>query len=179
MKENITEQLDAFTKMCEHAYEDGCSEDVISAWDHVSAAFGRIIPGYFDCLNGPDSPWGDMRLLDLPLIAAKLRIFRAKLEYDAAEDNNGPSAETIEKTSRMERNIPFKLATDSIVDDDTFTDIEKSEIFIKINDLKSLAESHEAKSVKWDKMKPFLSWVNEKDINLASRIIPLVSEALK
>jgi len=179
MRDNITEQIDEFMKMCETAYEEGCSEDVGDAWNKSAAAFGHIIPGYYDCLNGPDSPRGDMRSLDLPLIVAKLRIYRAKLEYDASRDKNDLTKSLMAKTAGIDINAPFDQATERIVDDESFSDQEKSELFAIIIELKNLVNSLEEKSVKWEKLKPLLTWLAAKDLRTASILIPLASDVLK
>ena len=179
MRDNIMDQINEFMQMCEHAYEEGCSEEVVDAWEKTSSVFGHIIPGYYDSLSGPESPRGDMRRLDLPLIAAKLRIYEAKLEYDAANKTSVQLISATAQTMSIDMNAPFNQVTERVVDDDNFTEEEKSGIFNKINELKGLLNSQEEKSAKWEQMKPVLSWLCMQDLRLASIFIPLVADVLK
>jgi len=179
MRENIAVQINEFMQMCQRAYDEGCSEDVIDAWDKSSSVFGHIIPGYYDSLCGPESPRGDMRRLDLPLIVAKLRIYEAKLEYDAANSTNTQSVSATVQTMNIDRNAPFNQVTERVVDDDSFTDEEKSEIFSKINELKVLLNSKDEKPAKWEQIKPILAWLCMQDLRLASIFIPLAADVLK
>lgn len=179
MRDNIMVQINEFMQMCERAYEEGCSEEVVDAWEKTSSVFGHIIPGYYDSLCGPESPRGDMRRLDLPLIVAKLRIYEAKLEYDAANRTGAQLLSATAQTMSIDINAPFNQATEMVVDDDNFTEEEKSGIFNKINELKALLNSQQEKSAKWEQMKPVLSWLSLQDLRLASIFIPLAADVLK
>lgn len=179
MRENIAVQIDEFMQMCQRAYDEGCNEEVVEAWEKSSSVFGHIVPGYYDSLCGPESPRGDMRRLDLPLIVAKFRIYGAKLEYDAANKTNTQSISATALAMSIDRNAPFNQATEMVVDDDNYTDEEKSEIFNKINDLQVLLNSKEEKTAKWEQTKPILSWLCMQDLRLASIFIPLVADVLK
>ena len=179
MKNNIQEQITEFIEMCEQAYSDGCSEDVVNAWDKVSAVFGKIIPGYFDGMSGPGSPRGDMRLLDLPLITAKLRIFSAKLDYDAATQKVEPTIATVALTTGIDISAPYNTAIELVVDDEDFTENEKTVLMDNIKKLKRIAVSRTDKAEKWEKIRPFLVWLDDKGVKVASVLLPLISEAMK
>ena len=179
MKDNIQEEISEFIQMCEQAYNDGCSEDAVNAWDKVSAVFGKVIPGYFDGLCGPESPRGDMRLLDLPLITAKLRIFSAKLDYDAQPQKTAPTIATIALTTAIDIGAPYNTAIELVVDDEEFTDSEKTVLMDNIKELKIIAESRTGKAAKWEKIRPFLVWLDDKGVKVAAVLLPLISEAMK
>jgi len=179
MKNNIQEEISEFIEMCEYAYDSACSDDVGSAWDKVSTVFGNIIPGYYDGLNGPESPRGDMRLLDLLLITAKLRIFRAKLDYDAAMEKKDPSIATAALTASIDISVPFHTAIDLVVDDEEFDDEEKSVLIDQIKELKIITVSHTDKAAKWEKIRPVLSWLDGKGVRMADIMLPLISDAMK
>ena len=179
MKNNIQEEIAEFVEMCEQAYSDGCSEDVVNAWDKVSAVFGTVIPGYFDGMCGPDSPRGDMRLLDLPLITAKLRIFSAKLDYDAAAQKTEPTIATVAVTTGIDISAPYNTAIELVVDDEEFTDNEKTVLMDSIKELKNIAASCTEKAEKWERIRPFLVWLDDKGVKVASVLLPLIAEAMK
>lgn len=179
MRNNVQEEISEFIRMCEQAYDTGCSEDVGNAWDKVSVVFGKVIPGFFDGLSGPDSPRGDMRLLDLPLIKAKLRIFSAKLDYDAAAAKKEPTSDMVPLTAAIEIGAPFNTAIELIVDDDKFTGNEKTEIISQINALKRIADSPFEKMVKWERVRPVLAWLDSKNERTAAIILPLAADAMK
>ena len=179
MKDNIHEVLEEYMQICEQAFKDGCSEDVNRAWEQVSSAFGHEIPDFYDCLNGPDSPTGDMRRLDLPLIIAKLRIYGAKLEYGELLHKNDDTISLIEHTKSAITGNSFNRAIEKVVDDDAFTNEEKSELFDRIHELQSIAKNREGKAGKWEKIKTILLWLGDKDVIFAYIIIPLISESIK
>lgn len=179
MKNNIQEEISEFIRMCEQAYNDGCSEDVIDAWDKVSAVFGKVIPGYFDGMCGPDGPRGDMRLSDLPLITAKLRIFSAKLDYDASMQKTAPTIATVALTTGIDIAVPYNTAIELVVDDEEFTDSEKTVLMDNIRELKNIAVSRLEKAAKWEKIRPFFVWLGDKDVKMAAVLLPLISEAMK
>lgn len=179
MKDKIQEEISEFIQMCEQAYGTGCSDDVESAWDKASAAFGKVIPDFYDGLSGPDSPRGDMRVLDLPLIAAKLRIFSAKLDYDAALEETEPTSATAALTAGIEINAPFNTAIELVVDTAGFADKEKTELMNRIGELKIIANSKAEKSEKWEKIRPVLAWLDDKNDKMAAVMLPLISQAMK
>lgn len=179
MRDKIIEEISDFIQMCEQAYASGCSEDVENAWDKVSVAFGKVIPDFYDGMCGPDSPRGDMRLLDLPLITAKLRIFSAKLEYDAAMEKKEPTRDTVILTAAIDVNTPFNTAIELLVDAAAFTDAEKTELTNKVGELKLIAGSKAEKTEKWEKIRPVLAWLDMKDEKTAVIMLPLISQAMK
>lgn len=180
MKQNILEEISDFIQMCEREYDEGNCDEVESAWEKVSDVFGKVIPDYFDCLCGPDSPRGDMRLQDLPMIIAKLRIFAEKLEYDASRANKAPTSEIVEMTRRIDVEAPFVTAVKLVVDDDeTFADEEKTELMNRIQELKGIALNGGDKASKWEKVRPIFDWVGKQGASTAALMMPLVSDAMK
>ncbi len=179
MRDNIQGQIKEYIEMCERAIDEGCSDEVESAWERVSVTFGHVIPDYYDCLSGPESPRGDWRLLDLPLIIAKLRIFSAKLDADAVKDAEGKLKVSVEKTVIIDINAPFDRATELVVDDEALRDEDKSDFMIKIKELQNTAGTVKDKKAKWEKIIPVLTWLESRDANAADLFLPLISAAMK
>ena len=144
-----------------------------------SVRVGRPVAGPGRWISAITTGISAMRLLDLPLITAKLRIFSAKLDYDAAAAKKEPTSDMVPLTAAIEIGAPFNTAIELIVDDDKFTGNEKTEIISQINALKRIADSPFEKMVKWERVRPVLVWLDSKNERTAAIILPLAADAMK
>ncbi len=85
---------------------------------------------------------------------------------------------TATATSNVNIDIEIENAIKQ-VEDACLPDAQEKEVLAKIQELKDIIESKEARGKRWAKIKEFFKWVAEQGIQVASVIVPLLANAVK
>lgn len=65
------------------------------------------------------------------------------------------------------------------VEDACLPDTQEKEVLAKLQELKEIIESKESKGKRWAKIKDFFKWVAEQGIQVASIVVPLLTNTVK
>lgn len=177
MKESIHNLVEEYIQKCNAAIEIDNNKRAKEVWYEVSGIFGALIPGYFDFLSGRVCE--ERCQEDIPRIVGKLRAYSAKLNHDTEIARCSQPVTTMTQSTSIDINATFSQATNFVMDSESFSPQETSEILAKIKELKNLANSREETLSKWDKVKPILEWTIARGIEVAPVFIPLIATAIK
>lgn len=173
MNENIHSLVGEYVQKCNDGTKESNNEKAKVIWYEVSGVFGNLIPGYFDYLSGSVSE--EWCLKDLPRIVGKLRVYSAKLEHETMIARLSQPITTMNQNTTIDINATFTQATSYVMDSESFSPEETSEILIKIKEIKRITNSQEDNQSKWEKVKPILEWAIKRGVEIAPVIIQLAS----
>ena len=70
--------------------------------------------------------------------------------------------------------ITFEQVREKIEDMTSLTDEQTKEALDKVSEIESVVKGEGSKKTKWEKIKPFLTWLADKSFDLAMTILPLL-----
>lgn len=123
-------------------------------------------------------------------ILRKLRVYAQDVlegKKESTKKSSGPSVvinnnPSISATASANATVDISIAFESAirqVEDACLPDAQEKEVLAKIQELKDIMESKEAKGKRWAKIKDFFKWVAEQGIQMASIIVPLLATTIK
>lgn len=65
------------------------------------------------------------------------------------------------------------------IKDACLSNVQEEEVLAKIQELNDIMESNESKRKRWEKIKDIFKWVAEQGIQVASIIVPLLTDIVK
>ncbi len=181
MRKPLSEQCDHYIKKCKNILKEKDIKGARQLSAEATAVFASIVPGWYGGLMASITQF---YLDDIEMILGKLTIFKSTLSSDnfAAVPHSASSAyrnlagvadqimtldEHVAQVIRWLEKVP------------SIDETEKAEIINQIKIIQNTAETVHHQQVKWNKMKPLLIWVSTKDVHVASRIIPLIIQAIR
>ena len=97
-----------------------------------------------------------------------------KLEITVNNTNNN----TLTQTTEINIEIEFENAVKQI-EEACLPDVQEKEVLTKLQELKEILEAKTTRRAKWDKVKEFFKWVAEQGIQVASVVVPLLTNTIK
>ena len=172
MSENIHSLVEEYIQKCNEAIKVNDVRKSNEVWYEVSGIFGKLIPGYYNHVTVSN-------VENLSRTVGKLRVYSAKLHHDTEIAQCSQPVTTVTQTTSIDINATFHQATNYVMESDSFSPEETSEILTRIKVLKNLANNGEDKISKWEKIKPILEWTIARGVEIAPVIIPLIAAAIK
>ncbi len=114
---------------------------------------------------------------NLEMVQSKLLTYRFEENAIAGkvpkilEKQNGV---TVTVNNHVNINITFEEVREKIEDMTSLTDNETKEILDKINEIEEVANSNDKKKTKWEKVKPVLTWLADRNFDVGVAILPLL-----
>ena len=82
-------------------------------------------------------------------------------------------------TNTINVELLFEEAKKQINENDSLSDENIAEILSKINELENLYKSDKNSRSKWSKAKEILTWLLDQGVQVATKILPLITETIK
>lgn len=104
-----------------------------------------------------------------------LFMMKYKLEAALLGINTGtPSEVNVSVDSNVQIHVNFEEASKHISELSSISTDQKKEILEKIEEIKSIVQSSEEKSSKWEKTKAVLLWLADKGVDVGLTLLPLL-----
>lgn len=128
---------------------------------------------FFDMdLMGEDSLRHNLFVLKNKLVAFKNYGYKNRKKLSS---NNGINIQNhLSATQTQTVNISFESVKKQIEDMTGLSDAETKETLDKIDEIKAIVELKEPKKSKWQKIKPILTWLADKSVDVGIALIPLI-----
>lgn len=157
---NNTKQWELFREL------DGRYQACIREWYRgMWQATGDAQKLYFNVLKEHPNQVID----NLRLIKSKLETFQ--FQMNAVETPDAPNTQ-VNVTTNVNVNITFEQARAKIEDMTSLTDEQTKEALAKLAEIEAAVNGGGSKKSKWEKIKPILTWLADKSLDLATIILP-------
>ena len=77
-------------------------------------------------------------------------------------------------TNYVTISVSFEDVKKQVEDMSALSTVETEEILQKIDELKNIVSSNESKKSKWEKAKPFLTWLADKSVDVGIALLPRI-----
>ncbi|MDD4494988.1 MAG: hypothetical protein PHV32_11715 [Eubacteriales bacterium] len=110
---------------------------------------------------------------NLEMMKAKLETYR--FQVNAVPNLMPPSTNvTVKVDNNINVNITFDQVRIQVEDMTSLTAAQTQEVIDKINEIEAAVTSKDSKKTKWENMKPVLSWLAEKSVDVGAVLLPLL-----
>lgn len=93
-------------------------------------------------------------------------------------NNSNTNTNNVSQTTEINIEVEFENAIKQ-VEDACLPDAQEKEVLAKIQELKEIIDSKASRRTRWEKVKGFFKWVAEQGIQVASIIVPLLTNTVK
>jgi hypothetical protein len=147
-----------------------------NAYDPYLPGFGMGLYGYYPDMHIYSDVSGDSLFENLSAMLSKLSTFKV-MGYPIQSKIQTPMisfSPSITNTNQNNVIITFQAAKEKIEGMDFLPQSEMTEILERINVLEAVIGSTDNKNNKWEKIKPFLTWIADKSVDVGIAFLPLL-----
>lgn len=158
--------------------------ELTSKYHNMIIGFGNSLYGYsktkdfYDEDIGTNSLIINFKRIKAMLISYKTngcKNFEDKKESQPIFNNTMTTTNTNNNTNinNNDIDVTFESVRENIEQMNNISDDELNEILSKIDEIETIIKSSDTKRNKWKKLKPFLSWVADKGVDVGISLLPL------
>lgn len=147
--------------------------------DHI-LNFGKSLYGYFY-----DGDFFNYEYIGLDSLKHNIKSIMFKLIAFQKNGYSNPNVQTSQGINIINRNnnelsanqticLSFEAVRQQIAEMTGLSAIDTKEVLEKVDEIKAIVELKESPKSKWEKVKPILSWISDKSVDVGIALLPLI-----